>query len=399
MKSPSPPAAAACRAACWPSCSTPRLPALADNVVVGTATLDLEHKATGRKVTSELWFKAAADAKIEWFSPRLPLRPIPIARNADPQPPPRKHPLIVVSHGNWGTSFSQGWLALELVKAGYVVLSTSHPGTIGDDQTVAGRYRLWDRSRDVSFALDEVLKHPKWAALIDADRIGFVGHSFGGWTGVSLAGGRYDPARQRAFCQKPRTKGLLLRGHAQGRYRRRIRRRTPETRSGTTASRRSTSWVPAPDRVLPPTRSVDQRPVRGGHRPIRREPGAAGEFDQSRPANSRRKRDRAPHRTLRLRARMPLAGRPDPHAPGAPSAVRRSQGRRSRRRARPGRTRRRRILRSRAGTAGVAEVIQVLGRNWGPDRFCWCRRRELNPRPTHYECVALPLSYCGFQAA
>ena len=30
------------------------------------------------------------------------------------------------------------------------------------------------------------------------------------------------------------------------------------------------------------------------------------------------------------------------------------------------------------------------------DRWChWCRRRELNPRPTHYECVALPLSYCG----
>ena len=27
--------------------------------------------------------------------------------------------------------------------------------------------------------------------------------------------------------------------------------------------------------------------------------------------------------------------------------------------------------------------------------FNWCRRRELNPRPTHYECVALPLSYCG----
>ena len=26
----------------------------------------------------------------------------------------------------------------------------------------------------------------------------------------------------------------------------------------------------------------------------------------------------------------------------------------------------------------------------------WCRRRDLNPRPTHYECVALPLSYCGF---
>ena len=169
--------------------------------VVGTATLNLENKPTGRKVTSELWFRTAPDAGIEWFSPRLPLRSIPIARDADPQPSPRKRPLIVVSHGNWGSRFSQGWLALELVKAGYVVLSTSHPGTIGDDQTAAGRYRLWDRSRDVSFAVDEVLKNPKWAALIDHDRIGFVGHSFGGWTGVSLAGGRYDPVRQRAFCQ------------------------------------------------------------------------------------------------------------------------------------------------------------------------------------------------------
>ena len=25
----------------------------------------------------------------------------------------------------------------------------------------------------------------------------------------------------------------------------------------------------------------------------------------------------------------------------------------------------------------------------------WSRRRESNPQPTHYECVALPLSYAG----
>ena len=150
--------------------------------------------------------KNAPDARVEWFSPRPPLRSIPIARNADPQPSLRKRPLIVVSHGNWGSRFSQGWLALELVKAGYVVLSTSHPGTAGDDQTVAGRYRLWDRSRDVSFAVDQVLRITKWAALIGEDRIGFVGHSFGGWTGVSLAGGRYDPTQQRSFCQNAKRK-------------------------------------------------------------------------------------------------------------------------------------------------------------------------------------------------
>ena len=180
--------------------------AAAGDGVVGTATLDLQDGATGRKVTTELWFRAAPDAKVEWFSPRAPLRAIPIARDAIPPPALRKQPLVVISHGNWGTRFSQGWLALELVRSGYVVLSTTHPGTAGDDQSAAARYRLWDRSGDVTFALDEVLKHPKWAALIDETRLGFVGHSFGGWTGVSLAGGRYDPVRQRAFCAGLRTK-------------------------------------------------------------------------------------------------------------------------------------------------------------------------------------------------
>ena len=33
----------------------------------------------------------------------------------------------------------------------------------------------------------------------------------------------------------------------------------------------------------------------------------------------------------------------------------------------------------------------LSGSNFGE----WCRRRELNPRPAHYECAALPLSYCG----
>jgi hypothetical protein len=31
-------------------------------------------------------------------------------------------------------------------------------------------------------------------------------------------------------------------------------------------------------------------------------------------------------------------------------------------------------------------------------RLLWSRRRDLNPRPTHYECVALPLSYPGTSA-
>jgi predicted dienelactone hydrolase len=166
---------------------------------VGAITIEMDNNS--RKFPVELWYEPVSGTKMEEVSFRAPLRAIKVARGAEPRRDVARRPLIAISHGNWGTRYSQGWLALKLVDAGYVVVSTSHPGTLADDQTVAGRFRLWDRAADVSFVLDRILNDPKWAPLIDGRRIGFVGHSFGGWAGVSLAGGRYDPVRQRAFCE------------------------------------------------------------------------------------------------------------------------------------------------------------------------------------------------------
>jgi predicted dienelactone hydrolase len=177
---------------------------------VGAVTIELDNNS--RRFPIELWYEPVSGTKVEEVSFRPPLRPIRVARDADQRRGVAKRPLIVISHGNWGSRYSQGWLALKLVNAGYVALSASHPGTLGDDQTIAGRFRLWDRAVDVSFVLDQILNDPKWASLIDARRIGFVGHSFGGWTGVSLAGGRYDPARQRAFCETSAKKDFYCNG-------------------------------------------------------------------------------------------------------------------------------------------------------------------------------------------
>ena len=178
------------------------------NAVVGTQTLDFSDAARGRKLTSELWFSAAPGTRAESFSVLLPITAIEIARNAVPDVSLRTRPLIVVSHGNWGTRYSQGWLIRELVNAGYVVLSVSHPGTLNDDQTLAGRTRLWDRSRDVTVVLNALLADDKWRPLIDAQRIGFVGHSFGGFTGLSLAGARFDLVQQHAACDAMKVKDM-----------------------------------------------------------------------------------------------------------------------------------------------------------------------------------------------
>jgi predicted dienelactone hydrolase len=180
--------------------------------IVGTSTIAVKDAARGRNLSTEIWFQADSSIRPEGFSPILPIATIPLAQNAAPSADFKKRPLVVISHGNWGTRYSQGWLASRLVKAGYVVISPSHPGTMNDDRTAAGAVRLWDRSEDVRVALTAVLKEPKWAALIDQEQIVFWGHSFGGWTGVSLAGGVFDMNQEMSACKEQNPKDMYCNG-------------------------------------------------------------------------------------------------------------------------------------------------------------------------------------------
>jgi predicted dienelactone hydrolase len=183
-----------------------------DTATVGISTIVVKDVARARNLNTEIWFQADSAAKAEGFSPILPIAAIALAQNSEPAADFKKRPLVVISHGNWGTRYSQGWLASRLVKAGYVVVSPSHPGTMNDDRTAVAALRLWDRSEDVRFALSAVLKDPKWASLIDQDRIVFWGHSFGGWTGVSLAGGRFDVNQEIAACKEQTPKDMYCNG-------------------------------------------------------------------------------------------------------------------------------------------------------------------------------------------
>ncbi len=186
--------------------------AAAPTLVVGSTTLPIIDATRGRQLASEIWFQAQAGTPSGSFSPLLPIAAIEISKNAMPASEGGKKPLIVISHGNWGTRFSQGWMARQLVQAGYVVVTPSHPGTMNDDRSMTGAVRLWDRSQDVRQVLDHLLADPQWSALIDRTRIGFLGHSFGGWTGVSLAGGRFDHAAQFAACQTQSPKDMYCAG-------------------------------------------------------------------------------------------------------------------------------------------------------------------------------------------
>ena len=175
----------------------------ADTTKVGIEAVALTD-ARGRQIITEVWYPAA-DAAVEIaFAARPFLQPIQLARGASYCCEDQgRRPLVVISHGILGNRFSQGWLARALVTHGYIVATVTHPNTTGDDITPAGILHLSDRAQDVSAALDRLLVHPTWSARIDAVRIGFVGHSFGGGTGAVLAGGVHDAEALIRFCRTP----------------------------------------------------------------------------------------------------------------------------------------------------------------------------------------------------
>jgi len=92
-------------------------------------------------------------------------------------------PLVLISHGAYGSLASHYDTALALAKAGFVVAALTHTGDNDKDQRYIGNHKdLIDRPRQVKVVLDWMLS--AWAPhnRLDASRIGLFGFSLGGFT-------------------------------------------------------------------------------------------------------------------------------------------------------------------------------------------------------------------------
>jgi predicted dienelactone hydrolase len=119
-----------------------------------------------------------------------------------------KHPLIVFSHGWEGEKREQMWLAKKLVEQGYIVAAVDHFGNTWKNPSP--NYPWEQRPADISSAVDYLMENPSLQSYIDPERIGFVGFSMGGLTGIWLAGGEIevksfkDPRFKAYFLMAPR---------------------------------------------------------------------------------------------------------------------------------------------------------------------------------------------------
>jgi dienelactone hydrolase len=175
---------------------------------VGVRTTGLVDTERDRPLPIEVWYPADAahagddlsnDTKDRYeMFPGLPESTQDAVRDA--RSTQGRFPLVIFSHGFGGHRRQSTFLCTHLASHGYVVAAMDHTGnTVFDVLQMTLTVRsgaevpeplgileamIAARPRDVSFVIDRVLDGSAGdvAALVDAERIGMAGHSFGGWT-------------------------------------------------------------------------------------------------------------------------------------------------------------------------------------------------------------------------
>ncbi|MER5772528.1 alpha/beta hydrolase [Streptomyces sp. NPDC001985] len=113
----------------------------------------------------------------------------------EPEAEPRRAapPVVLLSHGTGGRARDLAWLAEALAGAGFLVVGADHHGNNAVDRSLPEGFAfVWERPRDLSFALAELERERELGP------VGAAGFSLGGYTAAALVGARLAPERLSA---------------------------------------------------------------------------------------------------------------------------------------------------------------------------------------------------------
>lgn len=154
---------------------------------VGLKRLTLRDPVAGGAMTGFAMYPAAAPPK------SLTIGDFRTMAAEDAAPAPGRFPLLIFSHGMSSLPETYLWLFEGLSARGFVVAGVAHPRDNRNDKSGSfGDAELVERSRHVTALIDGVARDVLLGPSIDAEKIGIVGHSAGGYTALLSIGGRPD---------------------------------------------------------------------------------------------------------------------------------------------------------------------------------------------------------------
>jgi len=128
-------------------------------------------------------------------------------------------PVIVFSHGAWGSKDNYTPLTRHWAQHGYVTIQPTHRDSLqeGTRPLDPSAFQHWqDRTKDIVFLLDSLKmlpeKAPELRGKLDTARIGVGGHSFGAGTSQLIAGATAAPrvgGKPQSFAD-PRPRAFVL---------------------------------------------------------------------------------------------------------------------------------------------------------------------------------------------
>jgi predicted dienelactone hydrolase len=125
------------------------------------------------------------------------------AKDAPLAPSWGTYPLVALSHGTGGSALQTAWLGTYLAARGYIVVAVNHPGNnVVTGYTPQGFVEWWERARDISLVISEMLADRRFGTKIDHERIGAAGFSLGGYTMMELAGATTDFNGALHWCEQ-----------------------------------------------------------------------------------------------------------------------------------------------------------------------------------------------------